>query len=148
MILTVDAGNTRIKWGLRRDGAWVRVGALALAEAHSLAAATVSAIAGFRGSPFSMVRFKERNTSFGRCCFIAAMPNTLMPKSESGVGASGSLVFGVYLDFAISEIACLRVVMCVVPFPFADAPGGLPSGRSSIPVTLMYSPLCFGNVSG
>ncbi len=42
MILTVDAGNTRIKWGLRRDGAWVRMGALALADAHSLAAATVS----------------------------------------------------------------------------------------------------------
>ena len=36
MILTVDAGNTRIKWGLRRDGAWQRVGALPTAEAHAL----------------------------------------------------------------------------------------------------------------
>jgi type III pantothenate kinase len=39
MILTVDAGNTRVKWGLRRDGAWERVGALPLAEAETLAAA-------------------------------------------------------------------------------------------------------------
>lgn len=37
MILTLDAGNTRIKWGVRRDGAWVRVGALPVAEAASLA---------------------------------------------------------------------------------------------------------------
>jgi type III pantothenate kinase len=28
MILTIDAGNTRIKWGLRRDAAWERTGAL------------------------------------------------------------------------------------------------------------------------
>jgi type III pantothenate kinase len=37
MILTVDAGNTRIKWGLRRDGEWARVGAIAVAEADTLA---------------------------------------------------------------------------------------------------------------
>jgi type III pantothenate kinase len=36
MILTLDAGNTRIKWGSRRDGAWARVGALPVAEASRL----------------------------------------------------------------------------------------------------------------
>ncbi|MGH8664696.1 MAG: type III pantothenate kinase [Burkholderiales bacterium] len=39
MILTLDAGNTRIKWGLRHDGAWEGVGALPVAEAGTLAEA-------------------------------------------------------------------------------------------------------------
>jgi type III pantothenate kinase len=36
MILTVDAGNTRIKWGLRQDGAWESVGAMPVVEAGAL----------------------------------------------------------------------------------------------------------------
>ena len=36
MILTVDAGNTRIKWGLRQDAAWLRTGAAPSAQAHAL----------------------------------------------------------------------------------------------------------------
>ena len=36
MILTVDAGNTRIKWGLRQDAAWLRTGALPSAQAPAL----------------------------------------------------------------------------------------------------------------
>ena len=39
MILTVDAGNTRIKWGRRRDGDWAGVGALPVAEVDALAEA-------------------------------------------------------------------------------------------------------------
>jgi type III pantothenate kinase len=39
MILTVDAGNTRIKWGLRRNGDWARVGAFPVAEVETLAVA-------------------------------------------------------------------------------------------------------------
>ena len=31
MILAIDCGNTRLKWGLHRDGAWRRTGALPLA---------------------------------------------------------------------------------------------------------------------
>ena len=37
MILTLDAGNTRLKWGLRRDGAWAQVGALPIAAVDTLA---------------------------------------------------------------------------------------------------------------
>lgn len=36
-ILTVDAGNTRLKWGLWQAGAWQRKGALPVAEAARLA---------------------------------------------------------------------------------------------------------------
>lgn len=39
MILTLDAGNTRVKWGLRRDRAWLQVGTLPTAEARTLPAA-------------------------------------------------------------------------------------------------------------
>jgi type III pantothenate kinase len=39
MILTVDAGNTRIKWGVRGDGAWLATGALPSREADALAGA-------------------------------------------------------------------------------------------------------------
>jgi type III pantothenate kinase len=39
MILTVDAGNTRIKWGVRGDGAWVATGAIPSGAADALAAA-------------------------------------------------------------------------------------------------------------
>jgi type III pantothenate kinase len=38
MILAIDAGNTRIKWGLHDGAAWAGRGALALAEAEELAA--------------------------------------------------------------------------------------------------------------
>lgn len=37
MLLAVDAGNTRIKWGLRRGEAWVAHGSVASAEAAGLA---------------------------------------------------------------------------------------------------------------
>ncbi|MQY52205.1 type III pantothenate kinase [Rhodocyclus tenuis] len=37
MILAIDAGNSRIKWGVWHDDAWQAQGALALAEAASLA---------------------------------------------------------------------------------------------------------------
>jgi type III pantothenate kinase len=36
MILTIDAGNTRIKWGLRSDATWARTGALATTAAAEL----------------------------------------------------------------------------------------------------------------
>ncbi|WIM05152.1 MAG: type III pantothenate kinase [Candidatus Nitricoxidivorans perseverans] len=36
MILCIDCGNTRLKWGLREGGAWLAQGALPLAEAESL----------------------------------------------------------------------------------------------------------------
>lgn len=39
MILAIDAGNSRIKWGLRQAGAWLDVGACATADAEALAAA-------------------------------------------------------------------------------------------------------------
>lgn len=39
MILAIDAGNTRIKWGLRQSGAWLDVGACATADAEALASA-------------------------------------------------------------------------------------------------------------
>jgi type III pantothenate kinase len=39
MILTIDAGNTRIKWGLRTDGGWERTGAIPTAAARELTAA-------------------------------------------------------------------------------------------------------------
>jgi type III pantothenate kinase len=39
MILTIDAGNSRIKWGLRRDAAWERTGALPTTAAAELAQA-------------------------------------------------------------------------------------------------------------
>ena len=35
-LLCVDCGNTRLKWGLHRDGAWLAQGALPLAEAESV----------------------------------------------------------------------------------------------------------------
>ena len=38
MILAVDAGNTRIKWGAHADGAWQATGACATSEAIGLAA--------------------------------------------------------------------------------------------------------------
>lgn len=38
MILAVDAGNTRIKWGAHGDGAWHATGACATSHAHELAA--------------------------------------------------------------------------------------------------------------
>ncbi|NTV09864.1 MAG: type III pantothenate kinase, partial [Zoogloea sp.] len=37
MKLFIDAGNTRIKWGVRAQGAWLAQGALAHAEAARLA---------------------------------------------------------------------------------------------------------------
>lgn len=39
MLLAIDAGNTRIKWGLREAGAWLASGACPSNEAASLAAA-------------------------------------------------------------------------------------------------------------
>lgn len=36
MILMLDAGNTRIKWGLRHDGAWASTGALPTAQSDAL----------------------------------------------------------------------------------------------------------------
>jgi type III pantothenate kinase len=39
MILTLDAGNTRIKWGLRHEGEWTQTGALPVAEVGTLAEA-------------------------------------------------------------------------------------------------------------
>lgn len=38
-LLAIDAGNTRIKWGLHEGGAWRATGAVATADAKSLAAA-------------------------------------------------------------------------------------------------------------
>jgi type III pantothenate kinase len=38
-VLAIDAGNTRIKWGLHDGTAWVRTGAVATSEAASIAAA-------------------------------------------------------------------------------------------------------------
>lgn len=35
-LLCLDCGNTRLKWGLRRAGAWLAQGALPLAEAESV----------------------------------------------------------------------------------------------------------------
>lgn len=37
-LLAIDAGNTRIKWGLHEGGAWRATGAIATADAHALAA--------------------------------------------------------------------------------------------------------------
>jgi len=37
MILAIDAGNTRIKWGLRESGVWLSTGAVATADAEALA---------------------------------------------------------------------------------------------------------------
>jgi type III pantothenate kinase len=37
-LLAIDAGNTRIKWGLHEGGTWRATGAVATAEAHTLAA--------------------------------------------------------------------------------------------------------------
>src|SRR5262245_25907559 len=37
MILAVDAGNTRIKWGVHANGAWQATGACATADAAALA---------------------------------------------------------------------------------------------------------------
>lgn len=37
MILAIDAGNTRIKWGAHQGGGWVRTGACATTDAHSVA---------------------------------------------------------------------------------------------------------------
>lgn len=39
MILAIDAGNTRIKWGLRQAGAWLTLGAGATADVEALTAA-------------------------------------------------------------------------------------------------------------
>ena len=36
MILAIDAGNTRIKWGTHADGAWQATGACPTSEAHAL----------------------------------------------------------------------------------------------------------------
>lgn len=41
-ILAIDSGNTRIKWGLRERGAWVRVGVLSHDETDDLAPALAS----------------------------------------------------------------------------------------------------------
>jgi type III pantothenate kinase len=37
MILAIDAGNTRIKWGVRSEGAWIRGGVCAVGQADELA---------------------------------------------------------------------------------------------------------------
>lgn len=37
MILTIDAGNSRVKWGLRQAGAWVQVGSCATLDGKALA---------------------------------------------------------------------------------------------------------------
>jgi type III pantothenate kinase len=37
MILAIDAGNSRIKWGLRRSGAWVQLGSCATLDGQALA---------------------------------------------------------------------------------------------------------------
>ncbi|HEX5464019.1 MAG TPA: type III pantothenate kinase [Burkholderiales bacterium] len=39
MILAIDAGNSRIKWGLNTDGEWIMRGAVVTADAPQLAAA-------------------------------------------------------------------------------------------------------------
>jgi type III pantothenate kinase len=51
MILAIDVGNTRIKWGLRHAGAWVQVGSCATLDSKALAdwAATV------RGQAFERI---------------------------------------------------------------------------------------------
>lgn len=40
MILAIDAGNSRIKWGMRKAGAWLRVGACATTSDEALDAVT------------------------------------------------------------------------------------------------------------
>ena len=35
-VLAIDAGNTRIKWGLNEDGAWLARGAVATAQPDAL----------------------------------------------------------------------------------------------------------------
>ncbi|MGL1833224.1 type III pantothenate kinase [Rhodocyclaceae bacterium SMB388] len=49
MILLIDIGNTRIKWGLFEDGQWLREGALLHRDARELAA-VVAAHAGIRSA--------------------------------------------------------------------------------------------------
>lgn len=46
MILLLDAGNTRLKWGLRRDGAWRGRGALERERIHELPHVLRSSLAG------------------------------------------------------------------------------------------------------
>lgn len=45
MILAIDAGNTRIKWGLRQASAWVQAGACATSDGDAL----VAGLAAYRG---------------------------------------------------------------------------------------------------
>lgn len=42
MILAIDAGNTRTKWGLRSSGAWLQSGACATSDADALATSLAS----------------------------------------------------------------------------------------------------------
>ena len=37
MILCIDSGNSRIKWGLHDDGRWLEAGVIAHADADQLA---------------------------------------------------------------------------------------------------------------
>jgi type III pantothenate kinase len=51
MILAIDAGNTRIKWGLRHAGAWAQVGSCATADNKAL----VDWAATLRGHEFERI---------------------------------------------------------------------------------------------
>jgi len=59
-ILAIDAGNTRIKWGLADAGGWARRGAVATAQAETLAAS-------FAGLPLPQ-RIVVSNVAGARVC--------------------------------------------------------------------------------
>jgi type III pantothenate kinase len=86
-ILAIDAGNTRIKWGVHDGRAWSATGAIATAEAASLHAALPASLAVIKAIA-SNVAGPQVRSHIEQACLRAGMAVDIIVSQRTGLGVT------------------------------------------------------------